>query len=468
MEQPLSRLATFDFVERRRVQEIAELRYRELLKYEHAMPPAHASVTVFLCDRDPIQWMAGFIAACSVPCELFLCNPDWGETEWKQVFELAQPTLIWGEPRFVEGLENRPLNPPKLGDFECREFPDFKVPQNEGFRVLKPTEAQHEALLIMIPTGGTSGKIRFAIHTWDTLTASVQGFRQYFELDRINSFCVLPLYHVSGLMQLLRSLLTNGTFTLQSWKNLNTDFDPQNFFISLVPTQLQQLMPHADWLAKFRTILLGGAPAWSNLLEDARLKHLPIAPTYGMTETASQIATLKPADFLKGVQGCGQVLPHAEITIAHQKLLIRSKSLMLGYYPNLDQPETFEPDDLGYFDEQNYLHLIGRDSNKIISGGENIFPAEVESAIRSTNLVRDIHVLGIPDEIWGQSVTAIYVPDDETVTFEEIKTALKSHLTSFKIPKRWIAVAQIPRSLQGKIQRHRIEAILDLHKRSDS
>jgi O-succinylbenzoic acid--CoA ligase len=468
MEQPLSRLETFDFVECHRVQEIAELRHRELLKYERAMPPAHAIVTVFLCDRDPIQWIAGFIAACSVPCELFLCNPDWGETEWKQVFELTQPTLIWGEPGLVESLENRPLNPPFWGTLKSGNSRRSKSPNFGGFRGLKPTETQHEALLIMIPTGGTSGKIRFAIHTWDTLTASVQGFRQYFELDRINSFCVLPLYHVSGLMQLMRSLLTNGTFTLQSWKNPNTDFDPENFFISLVPTQLQQLLPHADWLAKFRTILLGGAPAWSDLLAEARSKNLSIAPTYGMTETASQIATLKPADFLNGVQGCGRVLPHAEITIAHQKLFIRSKSLMLGYYPNLNQPETLEPDDLGYFDEQNYLHLIGRDSNKIISGGENIFPAEVESAIRSTDLVQDVHVLGIPDKTWGQCVTAIYVPNAEIPPSEVIKTALKSRLTPFKIPKRWIAVAQIPRSLQGKIQRDRIEAILDLHKRSDS
>ncbi|MBD1823812.1 2-succinylbenzoate--CoA ligase [Cyanobacteria bacterium FACHB-DQ100] len=433
MEQPLSRLESFRFADVERLVELARLRYRELLEIEKPV--------ILMCDRDPVQFLAGFVAACSVPCQVFLCNPDWGETEWQQVLELVKPTLIWGESGASETLGS-PLNPPRVGDFNFN-------------RQLSETKT-----LVMIPTGGTSGKIRFAMHTWDTLTASVQGFCQYFEVESINSLCVLPLYHVSGLMQFMRSFLTDGTFIIQSWKTLETQFDPQDFFISLVPTQLQQLMPQGNWLARFKTILLGGAPAWSDLLQQARSQNLPIAPTYGMTETASQIATLKPADFLNGIQGCGCVLPHAEITIVDQKLSIQAKSLMLGYYPNLLTEPKFAPDDLGYFDDRGFLHLLGRNSNKIISGGENIFPIEVEAAVRSTNLVQDIHVIGTSDPIWGQSVTAIFVPSDETVTIDQLKAALRSRLTAFKQPKRWIKVAQIPRTAQGKIQPDRIEAIL--------
>ncbi|MBE9011480.1 2-succinylbenzoate--CoA ligase [Pseudanabaenaceae cyanobacterium LEGE 13415] len=425
MEQPLSRLAAFDFAEIEKLVELAELRYRELLEFEKP--------NVVLCDRDPVQFLAGFVAACSAPCHLFLCNPDWGESEWKQVAELVKPDLVWG-------LSSHPASVAKA---ESINLPIASA-------------------LIMIPTGGTSGKVRFAMHTWETLSASVQGFRQYFEVDRINSLCVLPLYHVSGLMQFMRSFLTDGKFIIQSWKTLDTQFDPQDFFISLVPTQLQQLMVHADWLAKFKTILLGGAPAWSDLLEQARSRNLPIAPTYGMTETASQIVTLKPADFLNGIQDCGRVLPHAEITIDHQKLSIQAKSLMLGYYPNLLPEPKFDPDDLGYFDDRQFLHLIGRDSNKIISGGENIFPFEVEAALRSTQLIQDVHILGTPDPIWGQCVTAIFVPCDETITIEQIKNELRSRLAAFKHPKRWIKIDQIPRSAQGKIQPDRIKEILKL------
>jgi O-succinylbenzoic acid--CoA ligase len=429
MEPLLSRLAEFRFADPEKLVKLAELRHRELLEFETPI--------VFLCDRDPVQFLAGFMAACSVPCHLFLCNPDWSETEWQQVYRFAKPDLVWG----ISKIKQIPAS-----------LTDVLAAPN----------------LIMIPTGGTSGKIRFAMHTWETLSASVQAFRTYFEVDRVNSFCVLPLYHVSGLMQFLRSFLSNGSFVLQSWKQLDTQFDPQDFFLSLVPTQLQQLLIYSDWLAKFKAILLGGAPAWADLLEDARSKNLPIAPTYGMTETASQIATLKPADFLTGIRGCGRVLPHAEIEIIDQKISIQSKSLMLGYYPNLLNESKFDPDDLGYFDDRNFLHLIGRSSNKIISGGENIFPLEVETAIRSTNLVQDIYVLGTPDPIWGQSVTAIYVACDQTFTIEQLKTALKLRLATFKHPKHWIQVDQIPRSPQGKIWHDRLEEILKMSERSSS
>ncbi|MGG6269925.1 AMP-binding protein [Leptolyngbya sp. AN03gr2] len=492
MEQPLSRLAEFDFADVEKLVELAELRYRELLEFEKP--------NVILCDRDPVQFLAGFVAACSVPCHVFLCNPDWGKSEWKQVAELVQPDLVWGAsgelfesprslsspapkcetsdelfgrsrsshspaPEWNSGLtEQSPLQwtKDKLKPSLQSVSNGLRTDRPEFYSGAIPKRSEPTvSTLIMIPTGGTSGKVRFAMHTWETLSASVQGFRQYFEVDRINSFCVLPLYHVSGLMQFMRSFLTNGKFIIQSWKTLDTQFDPQDFFISLVPTQLQQLMNHADWLAKFKTILLGGAPAWSHLLEEARSRNLPIAPTYGMTETASQISTLKPADFLDGIQGCGQVLPHAAIKITDQKLSIQAKSLMLGYYPNLLTEPKFDPDDLGYFDDRQFLHLIGRDSNKIISGGENIFPSEVESALRSTNLIQDVHVLGTPDPIWGQAVTAIFVPDQE-ITIDEIKLELRSRLAAFKHPKHWIKVEQIPRSAQGKIKLDRIKEIIKL------
>lgn len=446
MEQPLSRLKEFCFVDADRLVKLAELRYQELLEIEKPV--------VLLCDRDPVQFLAGFVAACSVSCEIFLCNPDWGETEWRQVSQLVEPTLVWGASGIKEALQSSPNT---RGEFRGQKPTETKQ-QKTYTHLLEGSQAK---TLIMIPTGGTSGKVRFAMHTWETLSASVQGFCRYFETDCINSLCVLPLYHVSGLMQFLRSFLTNGTFILQSWKTLDTEFDPRDFFISLVPTQLQQLMQHSDWLANFKTILLGGAPAWSDLLQEARSRNLPIALTYGMTETASQIATLKPADFLSGVEACGRVLPHAKITIVDQKLRIQAKSLMLGYYPNLLDSPKFDPDDLGYFDDRQFLHLIGRDSNKIISGGENIFPAEVEAAIRSTKLVQDIHVLGMPDPVWGQSVTAIFVAD-QTLSIEQLKTALRSHLAAFKHPKRWIKVEQIPRTAQGKIKPDRIEEILKL------
>lgn len=329
----------------------------------------------------------------------------------------------------------------------------------------------------MIPTGGSSGRIRFAIHTWSTLLASVRGCQQHFQTEKINSYCVLPIYHVSGLMQFLRSFVSGGQLVVQPFKQLEagefSSIDPTQFFISLVPTQLQRLLEQPElkhWLAQFQTVLLGGAPAWHDLLEAARRDRIRLAPTYGMTETASQIATLHPEDFLAGHQNSGQNLPHSTITIQNEagellppgevgQITIQAESLTLGYYPERFEQPQFQPDDLGYLDKQGYLHVAGRSSHKIITGGENVFPAEVEAAIRATHLVTDVCVIGIPDFRWGQVVTALYLPKYPHTCATDLSAHLQTRLSKFKQPKYWISVKYLPRNLQGKINYEQAQAI---------
>lgn len=332
--------------------------------------------------------------------------------------------------------------------------------------------------LIMIPTGGTSGKIRFAIHNWSTLTASVEGFCQYFQIQTINSCCLLPLYHVSGLMQLMRSFLTKGKLTIYPYQNLKQgdkpNINPQEFLISLVPTQLQFLLQsNPDWLASFQTVLLGGAPAWQTLLDRARKFKIPLASTYGMTETASQIVTLQPQDFLSGNNSNGRVLPHAEITIIDEnkqplldgkvgQIVIKSKSLYWGYYPQINSEQILITDDLGCFDRQGYLQIVGRNSQKIITGGEKVFPSEVEAAILATGLVTDVCVIGLADCYWGQVVTAVYVPIELDTSEKLIEQKLQNQLSKYKHPKKWIPVDHLPRNQQGKVNYQKIMTLVKL------
>jgi o-succinylbenzoate---CoA ligase len=422
---------------------------------EFTKNPAETPQKILLAEREPVQFLASFIAACAAKCHIFLCNPNWVKLEWQQVFDLVQPDIIIGQ----NALQNR----------------------TEMQFIASPLEKPKNNLqlpLIMIPTGGSSGKIRFTIHTWETLTASVKGFQQYFQVSQINSFCVLPLYHVSGLMQFMRSFTTGGKLAIQPFKTLENDqkcdIEPAKFFISLVPTQLQRLLQNPDsanWLSRFHTVLLGGATAWQELLETARNYQIRLALTYGMTETASQIAALKPEDFLAGDSSSGQVLPHARVTIrgANGEILcnnqmgdivVNAKSLSLGYYPEkwIDR-EYFKLDDLGFFDKNNCLNIIGRSSDKIITGGENVFPIEIEAAIRSTNLVTDICIIGLPDKHWGQVVTAIYVPANPQVTVEALQAAIADKLSKFKRPKNWVIVQKLPRNTQGKVNREHLQEI---------
>jgi O-succinylbenzoic acid--CoA ligase len=306
----------------------------------------------------------------------------------------------------------------------------------------------------------------------------VQGFKEYFQLQQINSFCVLPLYHVSGLMQFMRSFTTGGKLAILPFKAIESgqilNLQESEFFISLVPTQLQRLLQNpelTEWLSQFKTVLLGGAPAWNELLEKARFYHIRLAPTYGMTETASQIATLKPHDFLKGKVSSGKILPHVQIKIRNQQgeilnsnqignINIQTQSLALGYYPQTWKNHNyFQVDDLGYLDEQGYLNIVGRNSDKIITGGENIYPAEIESAIRATKMVMDVSVIGIPDKHWGQALTAIYIPKNSNTHTSEIQTLLKDKLSKFKIPKHWIPLQTLPHNAQGKINRQQLQQI---------
>ncbi|MEH2292801.1 2-succinylbenzoate--CoA ligase [Nostoc sp.] len=424
--------------------QIAQELYLELTHLSTCRTPPK----IILAEREPIRFLASFIAACAANCPVFLCNPDWGTQEWQQVFDLVQPDIIWG----MEHGNNIQYPMPNA---QC------SMPNR-----------------IMIPTGGSSGQIKFAIHTWETLIASVQGFTEYFQLKLVNSFCVLPLYHVSGLMQFIRSFTTAGKLAILPFKAVESgqilNIKQSEFFISLVPTQLQRLLQNpelTEWLSQFNTVLLGGAPAWNELLEKARFHRIRLAPTYGMTETASQIATLKPDDFLGGKISSGQILPHAKVTIRNQQgeilnsnqignITIHAQSLAFGYYPiNRKNQDTFQVDDLGFLDHQGHLNIVGRNSDKIITGGENIYPAEIESAIQATQMVADICVIGIPDKHWGQALTAIYIPKQSDTSALKIQTLLKDKLSKFKIPKYWIPQQNLPRNSQGKINRQQLQQI---------
>ena len=121
--------------------------------------------------------------------------------------------------------------------------------------------------------------------------------------------------------------------------------------------------------------------------------------------------------------------------------------------------DNFVVDDIGFLDNYGYLHIIGRNSDKIITGGENVYPTEIESAIRKTNMVIDVCVIGITDKHWGQALTAIYIPKDQNISYLEIQTQLKNQLSKFKIPKHWISLPNLPRNAQGKINRQQLQQI---------
>lgn len=377
---------------------------------------AQGTQRILVSESDPQKFMPALARALASEAEVFLGNPDWGALERNQV------DALFAAPR---GEKSR-----------------------QGY--------------LMIPTGGTSGKIRFARHDAATITAAVRGFTRHFELPQVNAVGVLPLYHVSGFMAWMRCVLTGGEYRPLDWKAVEGGALPalpdkaHGWTLSLVPTQLERLMrqePAVRWLQKFRIIFLGGAPAWPALLDRAAALRLPLSPGYGMTETAAMVTALRPEEFLAGTRSNGTVLPHARIGFDEEgSILVGGGSIFRGYYPEWRGEGDVATQDGGWLDERGHLHVTGRRDAVIISGGEKVNPAEVEAVLRGTGEFSDVVVLGVPDSEWGESIVAAYAAEKQP-NLARVETALAKLLSPAKRPKRFVPVADWPVNPQGKINR---------------
>ncbi len=384
----------------------------------------HGGRPVMIAESDPEKFRTAFARAVAGSAEIFLCDPGWGAVERAQVEALLRAGTGPGS-----GAE--------------------KLPRKEGG-------------WLMIPTGGTSGRVRFARHDAATLAAAVRGFTRHFSIPQVNAVGLLPLHHVSGLMGWMRCALTGGEYRPLEWKAIEAgalpamSAKPHGWVISLVPTQLGRLLRSertADWLANFRTILLGGGPAWPGLLEQAARRRLPLAPGYGMTESAAMVAALRSEEFLAGARSCGAVLPHVTLKIGEEGAIsIGGDSLFRGYYPDWRTDDEYMTSDAGWLDERGHLHVTGRRDSVIITGGEKVDPVEVEAVLRGSGEFIEVVVLGMPDAEWGQVVIAAY-PETERPNLDKVQAAITRLLSPAKRPKRFVAVANWPANSQGKVNR---------------
>ena len=317
---------------------------------------------------------------------------------------------------------------------------------------------------LCIPTGGTSGSIKFARHDERTLTAAVRGFCTHFDLARVNAVGVLPAHHVSGLMARVRSAMTGGEHRASDWKRIEAGQRPLlprlrgPWVISLVPTQLHRLLKSrsaTNWLRGFKIIFLGGGPAWASLLDDGARAKLRVSLSYGMTETAAMVTALRPEEFLAGARSSGSPLPHARVTVTRGNVVrIAGESVFRGYFPSRKGGATFTTEDLGHIDAQGQLHLLGRRDAAIITGGKKVQPAVVEAALRASGEFDDVGVIGLPDSEWGEVVVACFPASGAKPNLKRASATLAAHLR----PKRFVSVVDWPRNAQGKLNRAKLTA----------
>ncbi len=340
----------------------------------------------------------------------------------------------------------------------------------------------------IIHTSGTSGRPKAAILTYGNIYHSARASAKLLgHTENENWLCVLPLYHVGGLSIILRSLIygtavefaPTASFDVVETNRVLSD-NPVTL-VSLVPTMLQRLLDAKTrpWNPRLRLILLGGEAPSSELVERCIAEKLPIATTYGLTEASSQVATALPDLVYRKSGTVGKALQFTQLRIIDERgedaranesgeVLVKGGNVMRGYYGDPAATKAALRDgwlhtgDIGYLDEDGDLFILQRRSDLIVSGGENIYPAEVERALRSHPQVAEAVVFGVPDEQWGQRVVALVQPaSGASIADESIGRFLRERLASYKVPRQIVLVDALPLTASGKIQRREARRIFD-------
>ena len=341
--------------------------------------------------------------------------------------------------------------------------------------------ADRDALLAVLFTSGTSGRAKGACLSRGNFEASARG-----ALERLGPavcgrwLACMPLFHVGGLSILVRSLLFGGAVRLLSRfdaAEVSDALDAQDIEgVSLVPTMLSRLLEYrGDRPAPpgLRVLLLGGAATPPGLLARALAAGYPVCPTYGLTEATSQVASAPPPPAGATRPLPLRPLPGTELRIVADghdaaageagEILVRGPTVMQGY---LHRPEDtaralrdgwLHTGDIGCLDDEGGLTVLDRRDDLIVSGGENVYPAEVEAALLEHPSVADAGVAGMADPDLGARVVAwIVAVPGATLDVESLRRHCRERLAGFKQPREFRIVAALPRNAAGKLQRRRL------------
>jgi O-succinylbenzoic acid--CoA ligase len=267
--------------------------------------------------------------------------------------------------------------------------------------------------------------------------------------------CCLPLSHISGLGIVMRSVIY-GTAAV-----VHDGFDVDRVgealerdritVVSLVTTMLTRLLEAGADLSGPRAILIGGGPVPEAALEEAIGRGATVVQTYGLTEACSQVTTLAPADAKRKLGSAGRPLLTTHLRIQDGEILVQGPTVAPG---RADADGWLHTGDLGRIDEEGFLYVEDRLDDLIVSGGENVMPAEVEKVLLRHPQVADAAVVGREDPEWQQAVTAIVVlADGAETTPDELRRHCAELLAGFKVPKRVELAAALPRTPSGKLMR---------------
>ncbi|MDI6830345.1 MAG: long-chain fatty acid--CoA ligase [Actinomycetota bacterium] len=364
--------------------------------------------------------------------------------------------------------------------------PDFAQPYEEWLQgrsedepfVPEPPDMEDPQLIMY--TSGTTGRAKGAVlpHRktfWNTFNDALE---LLFDLSAV-SLVSIPLFHSGGLNIItMPTFYTGGTIILQKFWNpeeaLRIISEHRVTHFGAVPTMLQMMLEVPDFdrydLSSLKGVGIGGAPASKELLDRIveKMKVPLLIQVFGCTETSIVLSCSN----MEKVGSAGIPMFHSEVKVLKEdgsevmpgsgevgEICSRGPYVMLGYW---NMPEEtaeamkdgwFHYGDLATVDEDGYIYVVDRKKDMIISGGENIYPAEVEKVLMEHPKIKDVAVIGMADEKWGEVGHALVLPEnpEDPVTLQEIESFCEGKLARYKIPKKVTLVEAIPRTLTGKI-----------------
>ncbi len=336
----------------------------------------------------------------------------------------------------------------------------------------------------MMFTSGSSGKSKAVMLSYENLIQSALIGDQILNQNKNDKWLAsLPFYHIGGFSIIVRAFLSDASLIIPDSLNIEDISRAiekhKPTLASFVSVQLQRLIdnnirPNNE----LKNVLIGGGFTSRELSLAAIKKGWKITRVYGSTEVSSFVTAITVEDIQSKPGSSGKALYPNEILIVNEskmnvpantrgEIIVNSPAVAKGYYKNQEETSQkiingfYYTGDIGYLDNDGYLFVEARREDLIISGGENIVPKEVESAILNNSVVEDVFVFGLNNSEWGQEVAAaIVLKKNRKISSNELKLFLKKKLAGYKIPKKIFFISEIPRTSLGKVQKEKLLKVI--------
>lgn len=397
---------------------------------------------------------------------------NWRLTEYEMTEVLldAQPRFVFLDPEFSHLVESLRCQIDRLSTcIFCDTVDQWQNELSKFYDIDPNVEVEPDSVMCLIYTSGTTGKPKGVMLTHHNFFSVAEKLADAWHFEpNCTVYVPYPVFHAAGTFWPLLTMLRNGKVIFRS------GFDEVDFINSveregvnltlMVPTVINMVLSHpmsgSANLQSLKNVIYGVSPISQTILENAisRLPNCSFHHAYGLTEATGMVTTMQWSDHRPGTErmkSCGKPFDWVQMRIVDPKtrcqlgprevgeVAVRSASVMKGYFKKqketrdvLDEDNWLYTGDGGFVDEEGFLFITDRIKDMIISGGENIYPAEIENVLFAIDGVKEAAVIGVPDEIWGESVHAIIVLNDGAkLDHDKVIEFCQNRIAKYKCPK---------------------------------